>query len=227
MRERPRSRAAVLGALVVALFAAATIGRLTAPTADPVPTTRPGAADAAAPRATRTASGVPVGYPRTRVGAVAAMAAYGQALADPRIQLDDRRRRAVAATVGTDRYARSLEDAAAVFAARRSGAVGQALGPGARAVFLAVPVAFRVVSYNENEAVIRSWGVAIVASDTGLQPRASWGMTTTTALWQHDDWKVERVVSRPGPVPAGTGQPSPAAAFMDALAGMRTLRHAP
>jgi hypothetical protein len=195
MRERPRSRAAAVGALVVALVAAATIGRLTAPTADSAPTNGPAPA-APAPRATRTAAGVPVGYPRTRAGAVAAMAAYGQALADPRIQLDDRRRRAVAATVGTDRYARSLEDAAAVFAARRSGAVGQALRPGAQAVFLAVPVAFRVVSYNQNEAVIRSWGVAIVASDTGLQPRASWGMTTTTALWQHDDWNVERVVSR-------------------------------
>jgi hypothetical protein len=155
------------------------------------------------------------------------MAAYGQALADPRMQLDDRRRRVVAAAVGTERYARSLEQAHAVFAARRSGAVGQALRPGARAVFLAVPVAFRVVSYDDREAVIRSWGVAIVASDTGLQPRASWGMTTTTARWQHGDWKVDRVVSRPGPVPAGIGRPSPAAAFIDALAGMRTLRHAP
>jgi hypothetical protein len=155
------------------------------------------------------------------------MAAYGQALADPRVQLDDRRRRAVAAAVGTHGYARSLQDAEAVFAARRSGAVGQALRPGARAVFLAVPVAFRVVSYSDDEAVIRSWGVAIVASDTGLQPRASWGMATTTALWQHGDWKVERVVSRPGPVPGGLGQPSPAEAFIDALAGMATLRHAP
>ena len=226
MRERPRSRVTAVGALVVALVAAAAIGRLTAPTADPVPTTRP-AAGAPAAGATRTAAGVPVGYPRTRDGAVAAMAAYGQALADPRVQLDDRRRRAVAAAVGTERYARSLQDAEAVFAARRSGAVGQALRPGARAVFLAVPVAFRVVSYDENEALIRSWGVAIVASDTGLQPRASWGTTTTTASWQQGDWKVERVVSRPGPVPAGLGKPSPAAAFIDALAGMGTLRHAP
>ena len=226
MREHPRSRAAAVGALVVALAAAAAIGRLTAPTADSAPTTRPAPA-ALGPRATRTAAGVPVGYPRTRDGAVAAMAAYGQALADPRIQLDDRRRHAVAATVGTGRYARSLDDAEAVFAARRRGAVGQALRPGARAVFLAVPVAFRVVSYDENEALIRSWGVAIVASDTGLEPRASWGITTTTARWLHGDWKVERVVSRPGPVPVGLGQPSPAAAFIDALAGMRTLRHAP
>jgi hypothetical protein len=225
MRERPRSRAAALVAMVVALVAAATIGRLTAPTADSAPTTSP--ADAPASRATRLAAGVPVGYPRTRDGAVAAMAAYGQALADPRVQLDDRRRRAVAAAVGTDGYARNLQDAEAVFAARRSGAVGQALQPGARAVFLAVPVAFRVVSYSDHEAVIRSWGVAIVASDTGLQPRASWGMTATTALWQHGDWKVARVVSRPGPVPAGTGTRSSAAVFIDALAGMGTLRHAP
>ena len=226
MRERPRSRVVAVGALVVALVAGAAIGRLTAPTADSVPATMP-AAGAPAAGATWTAAGVPVGYPRTRDGAVAAMAAYGQALADPRVQLDDRRRRAVAAAVGTERYARSLQDAEAVFAARRSGAVGQALRPGARAVFLAVPVAFRVVSYDDHEAVIRSWGVAIAASDTGLQPRASWGMTTTTALWLQGDWKVERVVSRPGPVPAGVGQPSSASAFIDGLAGMGTLRHAP
>ena len=139
------------------------------------------------------------------MGAVAAMAAYGQALADPRVQLDDRRRRAVAAAVGTERYARSLQDAEAVFAARRSGAVGQALRPGARAVFLAVPVAFRVVSYDEHEAVIRSWGVAIVASDTGLQPRASWGMTTTTArvAARRLEGRARRLAARAGA--SGTG----------------------
>ena len=55
------------------------------------------------------------------------MAAYGQALADPRVQLDDRRRAEVAAAVGTARYARTLRDARAVFAALRAGPVGQAL----------------------------------------------------------------------------------------------------
>ena len=176
---------------------------------------------------TSVVAGVPVGYAHTRAGAVAAMAAYGQALADPRVQLDDRRRATVAAAVGTERYARTLQDAEAVFAARREGPVGQALRPGARGVFLGLPVAYQVLSYDGSRAVIKSWGVAVVATDTGLAPRASWGMTTTTALWRSGDWKVDQVRSQSGPVPAGTGTPSDAPAFIDALTGMRALRHAP
>src|SRR5512133_3104876 len=128
MSDRSRSRAPALIALLVALVVAGLIGRVTAPTAD-WPRPQETHVVAREPRATDVAAGVPVGYSRTRAGAVAAMAAYGQALADPRVQLDDRRRAAVVGAVGTERYARSLEEAAAVFAARRAGAVGQALRP--------------------------------------------------------------------------------------------------
>jgi hypothetical protein len=227
MRER-RSRMPAAAALVIALAAAAVIGRLTAPPADAPPVRSP--APVAAPpsgRATRTAAGIPVGYARTREGAVAAMAAYGRVLADPRVQLDDRRRRQVAEAVGTARYARALEGAETGFAALRDGRVGQALRPGARAVFLAVPVAYRTLSFDGTRTVIVSWGVAIAASDTGIQPRAGWETTTTTAVWEHGDWKVDRVASTSGPVPAGTAAPSPAASFIEGLAGMRALRHAP
>jgi hypothetical protein len=226
MSDRHRSRAPRFVALLVALVVAGLIGRLTAPTPDPArpPKTRVATPE---PRATDAAAGVPVGYSRTREGAVAAMAAYGQALADPRVQLDDRRRRAVATAVGTERYARALEDAEAVFAARRRSAVGQALRPGAHAVFLGLPIAYRVLSYDGSRAVIKSWGVAVAASDTGIAPRAGWGTTTTTAVWHGGDWKVDQVRSQPGPVPAATGTPSPASSFIEALAGMRTLHHAP
>jgi hypothetical protein len=227
MRER-RSRVPAAVALVVALVVAAVIGRLSAPRADGPPVPRPAPlAEPPGLGATRTAAGVPVGYARTREGAVAAMAAYGHVLADPRVELDDRRRDALVAAVGTTRYARTLRDARAVFAARRAGPVGQALRPGARAVFLAVPIAYRMLSYDDSTAVIKSWGVAITASDTGLSPQASWGTTTTTAVWERGDWKVDEVNSQPGPAPAGTGMPSTAIEFVDALAGLRTLRHAP
>ena len=227
MRER-RSRLPAAAAVVVALAAAAMIGRLTAPPADPPPAPRPmPVVKPLGLGATRTVAGVPVGFPRTREGAVAAMAAYGRVLADPRVQLDDRRRRQVAEVVGTPRYARALEGGQTGFAALRDGPVGQALRPGARAVFLAVPVAYRTLSFDGTRTVIVSWGVAIAASDTGIQPRAGWETTTTTAVWQHGDWKVDRVASTSGPVPAGTAAPSQAASFIAGLAGMRALRHAP
>ena len=215
-------------ALVVALLAAALIGRLSAPRAEAPPALRP--APVAVPPglgATRTVAGVPAGYARTREGAVAAMAAYGQALADPRVEIDDRRRAEVVAAVGTARYARSLRDGAAGFAAMRDGPVGQALGPGARAVFLAVPVAYRVLSFDRSRAVIVSWSVAIAASDTGIDPRAGWDMTTTTAVWEKGDWKVDQAQNRPGPVPAQDDDPSSAASFIQGLEGMRALHHVP
>jgi hypothetical protein len=224
MVVRRRSRTAILVAAGTALVVAAAVGRLTAPrpeAAAPQIRTLP------VPLARSIAAGVPVGYARTRAGAVAAMAAYGQVLADPRVQLDDRRRRLVATAVGTDHYAQGLAEAEPVFAARRSSAVGQALRAGARSVFLGLPIAYRVMSYDGSRAVIKSWGVAVAASDTGIQPRAGWGTTTTTAVWHDGDWKVDQVHSQPGPVPAATGTPSQASSFIEALAGMRTLHHAP
>jgi hypothetical protein len=227
MRER-RSRMAAAAVLVVALAAAAVIGRLTAPTAgappvpQPVPVAKPPGLGA-----TRTVAGIPVGFARTREGAVAAMAAYGHALADPRVQLDDRRRGTVAAAVGTSRYVRTLREARAVFAALRAGPVGQALRPGARAVFLAVPIAYRILSYDGSTAVIKGWGVAITASDTGLTPAADWATTTTAAVWERGDWKVDRVSSTSGPAPRGPRTSPAPPDFLDALAGMRTLRYAP
>ena len=228
MRER-RSLMPAAVALVIALIAAATlVGRLTAPRTDAPPTPRPAPiAEPPVLDATRTVAGVPVGYARTREGAVAAMAAYGRVLADPRVQLDDRRRRQVAEAVGTARYARALEGGETGFAALRDGPVGQALRPGARAVFLAVPVAYRMLSFSRTRAVIVSWGVAIAASDTGIEPRAGWETTTTTAVWEHGDWKVDRVGSTSGPVPAGTAAASQAGSFIAGLVGMRALRHVP
>jgi hypothetical protein len=114
-----------------------------------------------------------------------------------------------------------------VFAARRRSAVGQALRPGAHAVFLGLPIAYRVLSYDGSRAVIKSWGVAVAASNTGLEPSANWGTTTTTAVWHDGDWKVDEVRSEPGPVPAGTSTPSRASPFIEALARMNALRHAP
>jgi hypothetical protein len=227
MRER-RSRMPAAVVLIVALVAAAVIGRVTAPRADARPVPRPTpVAEPPGLGATRTVAGVPAGYARTREGAVAAMAAYGHALADPRVQLDDDRRGTVAAAVGTSRYARTLRDARAVFASLRAGPVGQALRPGARAVFLAVPIAYRMLSYDGSTAVIKGWGVAITASDTGLTPAADWATTTTTAVWERGDWKVDRVSSTAGPAPRGPRTSPASAEFLDALAGMRTLRYAP
>jgi hypothetical protein len=53
------------------------------------------------------------------------------------------------------------------------------------------------------------------------------GTTTTTAAWEHGDWKVDQVRSQRGPVPAEAGTPSAARSFLSALAGMSALRHAP
>jgi hypothetical protein len=224
MGELRRSRAPIALAIVAALLLAGVVGRFTAPRHEVV---APQIRALPSPLARGLVAGVPVGYARTRAGAVAAMAAYGQALADPRVQLDDRRRRAITEAVGTERYAHALDDAEPVFTARRNSAIGRALRPGARAVFLGLPIAYRVVSYDGSHAVIASWGVAVIASDTGLEPRASWGTTTTTAVWHNGDWKVDEVRSRTGPVPAATGTVTPTTSFIDALARMKPLRHVP
>src|SRR6188472_4338787 len=86
------SHAYVVLALALAVLTAAVVGRLSAPRGEATPTaTSERPARLPAWQGTRVVAGVRVGYSRTRAGAVAAMAAHGQALADPRVKLDDRR----------------------------------------------------------------------------------------------------------------------------------------
>jgi hypothetical protein len=174
--------------------------------------------------------GVPVRFARSREGAVAAMLSHGAALGDPRVLFDPERRAQILSVVATPRYAGTFEGprAAGLEAARR-GPLGQGLADGVQTLYLASPIAYRIVSYSPDQAVVEGWGVSVVGNDHGLPPQATWGKTLTWARWQQGDWRIDAVEAKDGPTPAlAEGQrPSTAADTFARLSGLRGVRHLP
>lgn len=227
-----RSRAGLLAAAIVALallVVAFVIGRATAPSSGHAARPLPGVPAPTAPGPSRIVDGVGVGYPDTQAGAVAALLADGQTLADPRVLLDPRRRARVLALIATPRYAATFAGAGgrALEQAERQTALGRGIASGAQTVFLAVPIAYRVASYTPQRIQVIGYGVSIVANDQGLSPRATWATTVTDAVWQDGDWRVDSASSTDGPTPAPTAPPSDSASFLNALAGAQQVHHAP
>lgn len=213
---------------VVAILIAALVGFLLGRAADgappqPVP-------KLAGPGPYRTVVGVPQGFARTQAGAVAALLNFGAALGDPRVVLDPRRREQVLSLVATPRYAATFRGpGATALETVRRGPLGQALASGARTIYLATPIAYRVVSYSPEQAVVEGWGVSVIGSDTGLEPQATWGKTLTTARWHERGWRIDAVESKDGPTPslADVQSPSSADDFIARLDGLGGVRHAP
>jgi hypothetical protein len=219
--------ALVVGLVLVA--AAFVIGRLTAPGSSPRSSRPPAAPAAGIPGPSRVVDGVGVGYPHTQAGAVAALLADGQTLGDPRVLLNPSRRTQVLTLIATARYAAQFSGSGgqALAQAERQTALGRGLESGAQTVYLAVPVAYRVTSYTPERITVVGYGVSVAANDQGLSPRATWAMSTTTAVWQDSDWKVDSASSSDGPTPALTDRPSSASALLGALAGAREVHDAP
>ena len=174
--------------------------------------------------------GVPRGFARTERGAVAALLSHATALGDPRVLLDPRRRAGVLSVVATASYAATYTGrGAAALEATRRGPIGQSLAGGARTAYFGTPIAYRVVSYSPDQAVVEGWGVSVVGNEDGVDPQATWGKTLTTLRWQSGDWRVDSVEAKDGPTPSlADGQtPSSPADFFARLDGLRGVRHAP
>ncbi len=174
--------------------------------------------------------GVPTGFAHSAPGAAAALFTYSAALGDPRLLVDPSRRKQVLSALATDRCAATFagRSATALEVARR-GPLGRSLAAGARTIYFATPIAYRVVSYTTSEAVIEGWGVSVVGNDEGLAPQAAWGKTLTTLRWERGDWRVDAVESKDGPTPslADRQEASSPADFLARLEGLRGVRHAP
>jgi hypothetical protein len=225
---RPRPPLAVIAAVLAALVVGLALGRATAPDHDSKSRPRPVAPNADGQPARRVGT-VGVGYPHTRVGAVAATLNGGAALGDPRVLLNTTRRTRVLELIATDRYAATFAGAGATALDRAAGEpLGRGIRDGAQTISLTSPLAYRVASYSSGAAKVVSWGVAVVGNDQGLTPSATWATTTTTLRWQDGDWKIDTASSTDGPAPGLDGQrPTDAGGFISALSGSQGVHHAP
>lgn len=215
-----------IATVLVALIVGLVVGRVTDPDHHSTTTT---VAPSPGGQAARRIGTIPLGYPHTRAGAVAATLNAGAVLGDPRVLLDPARRTRALSLLATARYAKTFTGSgAAALQQARNAPLGRGLRTGAQTISLTSPLAYRIVSYDGESAKVVSWGVAVVGNDQGLAPTASWATTTTALRWQDNDWKIDGASSQSGPTPGLAEQrPSTADAFIAGLSGSQGVHHAP
>jgi len=193
----------------------------------------------ATPGPKRYDAGIPVGFERSARGAEAAAVSFTQTgmelLALSKAEADAGFAKFTTATG----YAQVVGDFETVFTQVRKSLVEAAIAaqqPGSTATaggagFLHyTPVATRVVSYTNMQAVLEVWGLAVVAIDGAPVPEASWGTETITVIWDEavDDWRVDTWASVPGPTPVWTPLvATPTPDFLQRIVTFSPLRATP
>ena len=175
---------------------------------------------------TRTVDGIPVGYERSREGAVAAALNYDQVLSEPAFVIDRRRREQILAAVATDEFAGRFEQGAFEKLARSP--LYRGVSAGERTVWTGAPLGYRIERYTDEEAVVFTWGVAVVGS-SGAEPEALFSSGEARVRWHAGDWKLAGGTDAAGPVPAlpEDARTSSGSEFSRRLNALKGLRYAP
>lgn len=212
-------------AVLLVLAVGVLIGRVTAPGSSapgvPIRSGDPGP--------TRLVSGVPVGYAHSREGAVAAALNYGGVSSQEGF-LNPARRKVVLGIIAMPAFAREYEKKATPgIAAALRGPLGQGLRAGVPTIFESAPLAYRVVSYTPQQAVIVGWGMALSGNTSGLTPQADFQTSTSTVVWSSGDWKASSGSAVDGPTPALAEQSKPTqpARLIRELQSLRSVHYAP
>jgi hypothetical protein len=208
---RPRSAvvrriAVLMGVLALGLL----LGRVSAGSA-PSPTS--GRAPATSRSGARSESGVRIGFPETRSGAAAAIAAYQQAFARPAILRPGVLESRIDA-VATPGYAARMLAANEPGTKRiAAGPIGVGLEHDISTVYRAVPIGYKVLSFGHGEAEVETWGLTIVGDLGSVEPAAWFGTSRTDLSWEGGRWRIAEIESGFGPTPAAGTRPDPAGGY--------------
>lgn len=183
---RRRSVAALLGLLVLGI--GIWIGGALAPDAK---NSSPGT-ELEPDRQTKV-NGVPLGYPRTRAGAVEAATNFTMVMASVPDNPDEYIR--AAETMAAPEWqteARRLASNGLEFLVERYGAGGS---------YTFAPLRYRVDSYTEHQATVSVWGVTVASGPKVAGIEESWLTGTLDLVWTHNDWRLAGQTSMTGPTP--------------------------
>lgn len=198
-------RALALRAL--ALLAAAVIGWLAGHTSTAGQGAEAGRREA--PAAPRERAGVSVGFPRSREGAGAAVAAYQRAFASASVLRPGVLEERVKA-VATPAYVAQMLEANAPGVARiAAGAIGEGLAKGQLTLYTAVPIGYEVESFTPQRARILTWGFTLLGNASTVEPSAYFGLSHTELAWTADGWRIAQTESGFGPTPKLATAPGP------------------
>ena len=184
---------------VVALAVGILLGRASAP--DPSPTPTAVLAPTTSPDGARTAAGIPVSFPETAEGAAGAAAAYQQSFASPAILRPGVLRRRVKAVATPDYAAKMLLANTPGVARLAAGPVGVGIRHGLRTIYSAVPIGYRVVSFEPGRAEVETWGLTLLGNAGSIEPAAYFGTSRTELTWDEGRWRIAATEASFGPTP--------------------------
>ena len=191
-------RAIVSGALVMLVVGFATKTLFFRDTANTKPAGQASSFVTEVPRLD--ASGVPVGFGRTRAGARDAAIAYVQ-MGDLVLSLDP------SAAANVLRRVASRESSIQFVQTELAGftQLRNALGRGNGPIRLRVGViATSVDAFSQDRAEVRLWRVAILSREGMTNPGEQWATVTYDLVWEQGNWKIWSETDVPGPNPAAS-----------------------
>lgn len=156
------------------------------------------------PSAPTVLDGVPMGFPRTAVGAESAGVQFlliSQALVRMNDEQASRTERAMATTASADLL---VADLLGKLTALRTGFPGGVVG------YRIGPIASRVRLVDPDRATVEVWYVGVV-SPPNLPPYEEWRTVRYSLLWERDDWRMDAERSVPGPRPVTLPGAAPSA----------------
>jgi hypothetical protein len=179
--------------------------------------------------AVRWEDSVPVGWPATRNGAVAAAAGYAKVLSALWFLTDAARRsRAVARMAAPEAVSGLQASQDAIAKNIASGPLGAGLRRHGVVTLLRTSLlGYQLRSYSPTQAQVALWALVLYGNDGGLAPQALYATSTLRLRWV-GDWKLVQVTTVPGPVPVqGQATPSPAAELIHADQTFKEFDDAP
>ncbi len=183
----------------------------------PTSTSAEGAGRAGRAGPTAMEAGVPIGYTRSREGAVAAAVSYvrtGQAFLDMDSSGVQRAVRTMAASGSTEAQ---LAETSTKLAATREALTGSNAPIEYHQAILAV----RVDAFTPERSRVAVWNVGVLSRQGAAPPQAGWAVSTFDLVWERGDWKVwaESIVPGPAPITNNAVAPATSAELRARLAG--------
>jgi hypothetical protein len=192
------------------------------------PAARPGRVG---PGPTRVVAGVPVGYARSRQGAVAAATNYTVVIGSPTLLDPDARQAALKAMAGPSADPASLNklSEASDQVVKALGLPPDGLSEEARSevAFRTIPVAWKLEQYDNSAAAVAIWTTGFIGT-AKLPAQETWGVFRVQLRWVDGDWRYADSASEAGPIPAPDQRPpTPPASFVPAANEFQGYTYAP
>jgi hypothetical protein len=174
-------------------------------------------------------AGVPLGWPQSPSGAVAAAAGYARVLSALWFLTDSaRRRQALDRMAAPEALARLRADQDGIAGGVAMGPLGAGLGrPGVATMLRTSMLGYQLQRYSASQAQVALWAVVLYGNTGGLEPQALYATSTLRLRWMAD-WKLAEVSTIPGPVPVqGQATPTDSAELIKASQQFKEFDDAP